>query len=156
MSMQSQHKYLRPLDHPCPIKLVVLLLELLDTFLVLPELNAARSHPLARLYLEQVADDLRGEPPSETGVSRSRIQREGGGYSPRELPAAFLSIIDILLPVTRCFARSFNYVPIALLALVVKLDHEVRKVRDHGSAEPSRPRREVDQLLVLGPLSLRH
>ncbi len=100
MSMQRQHVHLRPLDHPCPIELVVLLFKLLHTFLVLPELNTARSHPLARLYLEQVADDLRGEPPIGTDVSRSRIQQEGGSYSPRELPAAFLSIIDILLPIT--------------------------------------------------------
>lgn len=40
--------------------------------------------------------------------------------------------------------RTFNDVSVALLAFVVKLNHEVRQVGDHGAPEATRARRKID------------
>ena len=63
LSRNRLRQRLRTLDHPCPIELVVLLLESLDAIFVLPELDLARSAPLSRLDVKDVPNDFGSEPP---------------------------------------------------------------------------------------------
>ena len=51
------------LDHPCPIELVVFLLEFLDAIFVLPELDLAWSPPPTGLDVEEVTNNFRRKPP---------------------------------------------------------------------------------------------
>ena len=76
--------------------------------------------------------------------------------SPREFPSPFITLIHhphILsfpsLGTRVCY--TLDHMPVALLALVVPLDHEVREVGDERTTEASWTGGEIDELFVLGP-----
>jgi hypothetical protein len=82
----------------------------------------------------------------------------GSVYSrdqPWEDTTALFALINIVyLGFLVSSANTFDDVPVALFALVIELDHEIREVGDHRSTEATRSCTKVDELLVLGPLEL--
>lgn len=117
--------------HTSPIELRIFLLELGYSLSVHPEINPTRSSPLSGLQLQDVPDNFPSEIPDYVNLQMREKERVN---VPWELSLSLVTIIDAFF-LLRSLSNTLDDVPITLLSLVIKLNHEVWQVGNHCTSE---------------------
>ena len=154
-AMYTAHVNVLLANQTCPIKLVVFLPELCYPVFVMPEIHFPWSHPSPRFRVHQVTYNLCCKIPVH--MLASKRSQQPTCNLPREFSSTLVAFVHHTIFRVRGsrLAGAFNNVAISAFAFMVKLNHKVWEIWNHGTPEASRTLREVDQLPMLRPLGFR-